>query len=164
MEGIKLFQGRYRAVRCALGAVLCAALFAAPAGAASTGPRFPGKAGASSSGPRFAAKNCLDCHKKFADKYLGMKDVHAVVRERNCEACHLRHGIVPKLLLKKIGNEMCFSCHAKDKIGMTKANIHTALKKGQCTTCHDPHAASSEPFAQRGGERSLLPVSQQGRV
>src|SRR5208337_47645 len=95
MEGINLFQGRHRMVRCALWAVLCAALFAAPAGAQSTGPRFPGKAGSASSGPRFASKNCLECHKKFADKYLGMKDVHAVVKERNCEACHLRHGIVP---------------------------------------------------------------------
>ena len=37
---------------------------------------------------RFAKKQCLDCHTEFAGKYLGMKDVHAPVQEKNCEACH----------------------------------------------------------------------------
>ena len=94
-----------------------------------------------SSGPKFAKKECLDCHKKFADKYLGMKNVHAVVKEKNCEACHLRHGIVPKLLLKKNGNEVCFDCHTKEKIGLGKSNVHSVLKTGKCTVCHDPHAS-----------------------
>lgn len=49
----------------------------------------------------FAQKDCLDCHKKFADQYFSMKNVHSVVKEKKCEGCHLRHGIVPKLLLKK---------------------------------------------------------------
>ncbi len=48
---------------------------------------------------KFEKKECLDCHKKFADKYLGMKNVHSMVKEKKCEDCHLRHGKVPKLLL-----------------------------------------------------------------
>ena len=106
-----------------------------------------------SSGSKFAKKECLDCHKKFADKYLGMKNVHAVVKEKNCEACHLRHGIVPKLLLKKNGNELCLGCHTKKKIGLNKSNVHTVLKRGNCTICHDPHASQgSHLLKKEGGE------------
>src|SRR5208337_4444611 len=66
----------------------------------------------------FTQKDCLACHKKFADTYLGMKYLHPLMKEHKCEECHLRHGIVPKLLLRKEGNELCYSCHAKEKIGM----------------------------------------------
>ena len=34
---------------------------------------------------KFVGKDCLDCHTKFADKYFGMKNVHAVVKEKKCE-------------------------------------------------------------------------------
>lgn len=60
----------------------------------------------------FAKKECLDCHKDFTDKYLSMKYVHTVVKEKKCEDCHLKHGIVAKLILKKQGNQICFDCHA----------------------------------------------------
>ena len=100
---------------------------------------------------KFAQKECLDCHKKFADKYLGMKDVHPVVKENKCEECHLRHGIVPKLLLKETGNSLCLRCHSKEKIGMNKANVHTALKTGKCTLCHNPHASQGSHLLQAEG-------------
>ena len=64
----------------------------------------PSSAGTKS---RFARKDCLDCHKKFSDKYLTMKNIHAVVKEKKCEDCHLRHGLIGKLILKKDGNEIC---------------------------------------------------------
>jgi len=92
-------------------------------------------------GKRFVSKDCLSCHKKFSEKYLGMKDVHLPVKEKKCEDCHLRHGLVPKLILKKEGNEICYPCHSKDKIGTNKANVHTALKRGKCIQCHNPHAS-----------------------
>ena len=62
---------------------------------------------------KFARKECLDCHKKFGDKYFGLKSVHKVVKENKCEDCHQRHGIVPRLMLKESGNELCFKCHEK---------------------------------------------------
>ena len=88
--------------------------------------------GAPATGKKFVGKNCLDCHKKFTDKYLAMKNVHSVVKEKKCEECHLRHGIVPKLILKKEGNDICYPCHSKEKIGLNKSNVHTALKRGKC--------------------------------
>src|SRR5512144_1307002 len=68
-------------------------------------------------GKSFQGKDCLECHKKFADKYGSAKFAHKAVKERRCEDCHLRHGIVPKLVLKKSGNELCYSCHARGTIG-----------------------------------------------
>ena len=94
---------------------------------------------------KFARKECLDCHTEFAAKYLKMKDVHAVVKEQKCEDCHLRHGIIPKLLLKRQGNDVCYSCHPPDKIGLKKVAVHTALKTGKCTDCHNPHASQTPP-------------------
>src|SRR3972149_2043446 len=83
----------------------------------------------------FQKKECLDCHKKFAGKYLSLKSLHPNVKDGKCEECHLRHGLVPKLLLKKQGNDVCFSCHSKEKIGMDKSKVHTALRTGKCTAC-----------------------------
>ena len=60
---------------------------------------------------KFKPKECLDCHKKEADKYAAYKYAHAAVREKKCEECHLRHGLVPKLLLKESGNGACLRCH-----------------------------------------------------
>src|SRR6266498_5295243 len=100
---------------------------------------------------QFARKDCLDCHTKFAGKYLGMKSVHAIVKDKKCEDCHLRHGVVPKLLLKKEGNELCYTCHAKEKLGMNLPNVHTALKTGQCTICHNPHAAPAANLLKAEG-------------
>src|SRR3990172_5854275 len=91
--------------------------------------------------PRFAQKNCLDCHKTFAQKYLGMKAIHPAVKAQQCETCHLRHGLIPKAVMKKDGNELCFQCHARDKVGLSRRHVHTALNAGRCTACHDPHAS-----------------------
>ncbi|MCK5422654.1 MAG: cytochrome C, partial [Deltaproteobacteria bacterium] len=100
---------------------------------------------------KFVRKNCLECHTKFADKYLKMKSVHAVVKEKKCEECHLRHGIVPKLIFKQIGNQTCYQCHPKEKISLDKPRVHTAIKKGKCIDCHNPHASQSSRLLQAEG-------------
>ena len=99
----------------------------------------------------FERKECVECHTDFVDKYFGMKNVHAVVKEKQCEACHLRHGKVPKLLFKRQGNELCLECHKKTAIGMAKAVVHTALKEGTCTDCHVPHASNTRSLLKAEG-------------
>ncbi|HEX9136364.1 MAG TPA: cytochrome c3 family protein, partial [Nitrospirota bacterium] len=90
---------------------------------------------------KFEKKECLDCHKKFSDQYLGMKNVHQMVKEKKCEDCHLRHGKIPKLLLKKPENDLCYTCHPIEKMGLDKGKVHTAVRAGKCTNCHNPHAS-----------------------
>jgi len=101
---------------------------------------------------KFERKECLDCHTEFAAKYLTMPNVHAVVKEKKCEDCHLRHGIVPKLLLKKEGNQVCFPCHDNQNIGLDKSIVHTGLKQGQCIDCHNPHASTERNLLKAKGD------------
>ncbi len=92
---------------------------------------------------KFKQKECLDCHTKQASQYAAYKYTHPAVREKKCEDCHLRHGLVPKLLLKESGNGFCFRCHKREAVGIDQANVHSVLRKGSCTTCHDPHGSNS---------------------
>jgi len=100
---------------------------------------------------KFERKECLDCHTKFADKYLGMKTIHTIVKEKKCDDCHLRHGKVPALILKKSGNELCYTCHSKEKMGVAKGKVHTAVRVGKCTNCHDPHATQTSHLLKHEG-------------
>src|SRR4030066_1703946 len=67
---------------------------------------------------KFVRKTCVECHTEFVNKYLSMKNVHAVVKGGKCEECHLRHGLVPRLLMKGIGNETSYACLNKKQNGM----------------------------------------------
>src|SRR5262245_24588044 len=104
----------------------------------------------------FQRKQCLDCHQDFAKKVLTRKDLHPSVKDGNCETCHLRHGIVPKLLLKQNGNELCLSCHDKAKIGLDKQHVHTAVTTGKCTTCHDPHGSNGAHLLPAAGPEACF--------
>ena len=97
---------------------------------------------------RFVKKDCLDCHTEFARQYLSMADVHTPVKEKNCEQCHLRHGVVPKLLLKQQGNQGCYSCHPQETIGMDKPVLHSAFQRESCVRCHNPHASTQKKLLQ----------------
>ena len=105
---------------------------------------------------QFARKECLDCHQKFADKYMGLKNVHAIVKQQKCEDCHLRHGIVPKLLLKESGNALCLKCHDKKAIGLDKPNVHPVLRTGECTQCHDAHGSNAKFMLKAEGDASCF--------
>src|SRR5262245_20304752 len=104
----------------------------------------------------FQRKECLDCHQDFAKKVLSRKDLHPSVKDGKCETCHLRHGIVPKLLLKQTGNELCLSCHDKAKIGLDKQHVHTAVTTGKCTTCHDPHGSNGAHLLPAAGPEACF--------
>ena len=106
----------------------------------------------------FKQRDCLECHKKEAEKFDGMKSLHSAVKQRKCEECHLRHGAVPKLALKEQGNELCFKCHDKKSIGMDKKNVHAVLRSGACSTCHDPARLQRRAHAEGRRGRGLLQV------
>src|SRR5690242_4614772 len=101
-------------------------------------------------------KDCTECHKKFAEKYDGLKFTHGAVKQRRCEDCHLRHGIVPKLALKQAGNNLCFSCHKREAVGMDKPNVHPVLKSGKCTQCHDPHGTNAPHLLKAEGKQACF--------
>jgi predicted CXXCH cytochrome family protein len=125
----------------AAGLVVCLVVLSAVAGCVAP-VRTTGK---------FAEKQCLDCHTEFKSKYFSMSKVHAVVKEQKCEDCHLKHGILPKLLLKEQGNRLCLTCHKAEQIGMDKKKAHTALQKGKCIDCHNPHASNQSHLLNAAG-------------
>ncbi len=109
---------------------------------------LPGRAGAQRT---FKQKDCLECHTKFSQKYDGAKVLHAAVKQRKCEDCHLRHGIVPALVLKKQGNALCYQCHERKAIGQKLLNDRLTgairswadkLRKSQKVTIYLTHIGS----------------------
>ena len=92
---------------------------------------------------KFQAKSCNECHAAFTQKVAPLPNQHPGVKNGQCETCHLRHGVVPKLILKEDGNALCLSCHSAAQIGLDQPHVHTALKNGQCIQCHDPHASKA---------------------
>ena len=101
---------------------------------------------------KFKQKECLDCHEEFIEEYLSMSNVHAVVEDRKCEDCHLRHGIVGKRLLKEEGNKLCHECHTIEDLKLDQPGVHTALKQGTCISCHNPHASNSPYLLSAEGD------------
>ena len=48
----------------------------------------------------FKRKECVECHTQFKEEVLSRSNVHDAMKEGDCEQCHLRHGLVGKLILK----------------------------------------------------------------
>jgi predicted CXXCH cytochrome family protein len=100
----------------------------------------------------FAPKPCLDCHKEKLNE-LQKKYVHAPMSNRDCEACHLRHGKLPvKTLKEREEIKLCYLCHSQMAQNMDKmAHVHTALKQGRCLPCHNPHASDNKYLLKKTG-------------
>ena len=77
-----------------------------------------------------ARKTCVDCHAEMVAK-LQQGVVHAPVREKNCDACHLPHGIIGGTFLRQEQPELCLRCHQN--------LAPVAVKKGNCSACHASH-------------------------
>ena len=104
-----------------------------------TGKKHPGEDGAfelNEQGPSL----CLQCHDApGADK----KNIHPPV-EDDCTNCHNPHqGTQSKFLHKPIG-ELCQSCHDQIKeIIQNAKSQHAPVAKGECLSCHLPHASDN---------------------
>lgn len=108
-------------------------------------------AGAGAADRKFKRKECLDCHTEEAKKFSAFRFTHEAVKKGECEACHQRHGIVPKLLLKESGNKLCYSCHKPASIGMDQPNVHAVLRTGSCTQCHAVHGSNAPHMLKAEG-------------
>ncbi|MDH4322372.1 MAG: cytochrome c3 family protein, partial [Desulfobulbaceae bacterium] len=88
--------------------------------------------------PKAVRNTCIDCHKEMAARYM-QGNMHAPVREKNCEACHQPHGLIGGLFLRANQPDLCVSCHRGLRVVTDKKSIHKPLASGKCSVCHNPH-------------------------
>ena len=87
---------------------------------------------------KMTRRNCIDCHKDLSEQYQ-KGGVHAPVKENNCAACHLPHGILGSLLMREYPPGLCFKCHIDIKSKQSGLSVHKPVANGECGACHDPH-------------------------
>src|SRR4030066_612054 len=86
-------------------------------------------------------KLCYSCHSQMS---LGMDKtphVHTALKQGKCLPCHTPHASDNKSLLKKVGNDQCFTCH-KDT-NFTRPKQHKPLVD-ECLVCHAAHGSQYE--------------------
>ena len=96
---------------------------------------------------------CLGCHKKIQDQISTAKTVHGALTQGNCASCHDPHASAQPAELKARTDKVCLTCHnvpLKAADGRTlpsmsavlaSKNLHGPVKAGNCSDCHQPHAA-----------------------
>jgi predicted CXXCH cytochrome family protein len=83
-------------------------------------------------------KLCYICHSQMVLNMAKTAHVHTALKQGKCLPCHNPHASDNKSLLKKVGNDQCFTCH-KDA-SFTRAKRHKPLADG-CLTCHAAHGS-----------------------
>lgn len=68
-----------------------------------------------------------------------MLSAHPAFKERKCGDCH---DTGRANLLKKQRNDICYSCHKKEKF--VGDYLHGPIAVGECLTCHLPHESKYE--------------------
>ena len=99
---------------------------------------------------------CLSCHDKTKAIISASTNVHAPLNDtKSCSNCHSPHSSDEKNLLLSVKRALCLSCHSKSitvqkrtiaNIGQLEKNAkstHPPFKKCS-STCHNPHATSSD--------------------
>ncbi|MEW6501127.1 MAG: cytochrome c3 family protein, partial [Thermodesulfobacteriota bacterium] len=91
---------------------------------------------APSAAPR---KGCIDCHAGMVEKML-TGNVHAPVKAKDCDACHLPHGLIGGAFLRQEVPLLCQRCHeAVMRPAVKPVTVHAPFAKGTCTSCHAAH-------------------------
>ena len=102
-----------------------------------------------------AQEGCISnkCHPTL----LKAKHVHPVAQP--CETCHqsvdAKHPQKNKKTFKLMQDPpgLCSMCHGE--LGK-KRNVHSPVKGGMCTTCHDPHASKEAKLLQQPSRKLCL--------
>lgn len=84
---------------------------------------------------------------------------HKPFKEKECNTCHsnespgsLSHG----------QNKICYSCH--QNYAEKSVRVHGPVAAGECTTCHEPHAAPNKKLLRREGQELCLYCHESGLV
>ncbi|MEO0297208.1 MAG: cytochrome c3 family protein, partial [candidate division WOR-3 bacterium] len=108
----------------------------------------------------FKPKECIECHQRVYERDLNQRVVHSVFKEKNCEACHLRHGRLPvKTFIYRSEKKLCGQCHKNYDVELDKLpSVHTPLKgvEGKCLICHNSHGAKEAKLLKEDASQLCL--------
>jgi DmsE family decaheme c-type cytochrome len=94
---------------------------------------------------------CQDCHNDMIKATFNKNRVHWPLADSvGCLNCHNPHGTKEKKLLNDTQFNVCGKCHA-DTVKLQQwsienpknKNLCEPVKKGNCASCHTPHAADN---------------------
>jgi DmsE family decaheme c-type cytochrome len=94
-------------------------------------------------------ESCLNCHGKDPGRHLWAGSVHDA-RNVACGSCHTIHGGVDKVRDKATQPEVCYACHAGQRVKANKPSHHPVVE-GQmaCSDCHNPHGSAGPAMMKR---------------
>jgi len=92
---------------------------------------------------------CLTCHQKDAGRHLWAGSVHEV-QDVACASCHNIHSGVDKVRDKTSQPEVCYACHAAQRVKANKT-WHHPVPEGQmsCSDCHNAHGSAGPVLMKR---------------
>ena len=106
-----------------------------------------GRKGASTADAQNGA--CQSCHQKDTARHLWAGSTHEA-REVACASCHNVHSGHDKVLDKLSQPEVCYACHAGQRIKANKPWHHPVVE-GQmaCSDCHNTHGSIGPALMKR---------------
>ena len=106
-----------------------------------------GRNGASSASVQNSA--CQTCHAKDAKRHLWAGSAHES-RDVACASCHNVHSGHDKVLDKVAQPEVCYTCHAGQRINANKPWHHPVIEgKMTCSDCHNAHGSAGPALMKR---------------
>ncbi|MBK7473941.1 MAG: DmsE family decaheme c-type cytochrome [Betaproteobacteria bacterium] len=92
---------------------------------------------------------CLGCHQKDSRRHLWAGSVHDA-RDVACASCHNIHSGVDKVRDKAAQPEVCYTCHAGQRVKANKPSHHPVVE-GQmtCSDCHNAHGSAGPALMKR---------------
>ncbi len=92
---------------------------------------------------------CLTCHQKDPARHLWAGSAHEA-REVSCASCHNIHSGHDKVRDKLTQPEVCYTCHAGQRIKANKPWHHPVVE-GQmtCSDCHNTHGSMGPALMKR---------------